>query len=656
MALRPSAAGSGPSLGERVRAWREARVGAARGELAQARLDLRPETYLLISIAAPAVLGFAGLALSLPMALLGAGAGAFVPRVYVRYLVGGEARAADDEAPRVLRAMVNRAAAGGTYPDLFAAAAEVARHRWVKADFEELLGRYYANEPLAEALAAIRPRQAGRNLALVFDALTVLAVTHQPASAAAGVLGALNEAARSNQAIARSAAAESRGLRVQALILAVVIPAPVRLPAGREPRARRAGRGHDLRAPGAAARRRAARGRGRRPVLARDAPRGVGDGPHPPRRPGRRPRRLQPADGGLRALAGGAGARRRRAGRGPAARALRAARVGRAPGLGAPPGAGRGLGRARVPALASQVSERDIVRAGLDPAALPPAEVYAAKLVLGVAILAVGFALSPFVPIALVAALPVAFAGYVFPTEYLGWLGRRRQGRLRRELPDFLALVRPLAERHALERAFSDVADALHRATGGRNLLAEQVRAAVAAYGTGVDLYAALRDVAAAADLEELDELAGSLAQARHLGKGVGDVLAEHERGLRDGERNRLAGRRLDRPAQARGHPRRRVPARVRAADRGAPVPLNARTTVKGGETMRQRLADSARRGWVLLRRGWTTFLADECGLTTLEYVIAAGIILVVLSAAILAWNNGLATKIGDLVRQLTSG
>ena len=71
---------------------------------------------------------------------------------------------------------------------------------------------------------------------------------------------------------------------------------------------------------------------------------------------------------------------------------------------------------------------------------------------------------------------------------------------------------------------------------------------------------------------------------------------------------------------------------------------------------MRQRLADSARRGWVLLRRGWATFLADESGLTTLEYVIAAGIILVVLSAAILAWNNGLATKIGELVRQLTSG
>ncbi len=55
-----------------------------------------------------------------------------------------------------------------------------------------------------------------------------------------------------------------------------------------------------------------------------------------------------------------------------------------------------------------------------------------------------------------------------------------------------------------------------------------------------------------------------------------------------------------------------------------------------------------------LLRRIWAAVHADERGLTTLEYVIAAGIILVVLAAAILAWNNGLAAKIGDLVRQLS--
>jgi Flp pilus assembly pilin Flp len=54
-----------------------------------------------------------------------------------------------------------------------------------------------------------------------------------------------------------------------------------------------------------------------------------------------------------------------------------------------------------------------------------------------------------------------------------------------------------------------------------------------------------------------------------------------------------------------------------------------------------------------LLRRAWTAFRADQRGLTTLEYVIAAGIILVVLAAAIVAWNNGLAQRIGELVGQL---
>ena len=53
------------------------------------------------------------------------------------------------------------------------------------------------------------------------------------------------------------------------------------------------------------------------------------------------------------------------------------------------------------------------------------------------------------------------------------------------------------------------------------------------------------------------------------------------------------------------------------------------------------------------LRRAWRVIHADQRGLTTLEYVIAAGIILVVLAAAILAWNNGLATRIGELVGQL---
>ena len=224
MALLPSPAQPSPGLDDRLRAAMRARLEASRSLLAQARLDVSPRTFLVLTVAAPIVLGLVGFVLSPPMGLIGALVGFFVPRLYVRYLLGGEARAADDDTPRVLRAIVNRAAAGGTYPDLFSAAAEAARHRWVRADFEEILGRYYANEPPADALADIRRRQAGRNLALLYDALHVLIRTHQPVSAAVDVLGSLGEAARSNQSIARQAAAESRGLRLQATILAVVIP------------------------------------------------------------------------------------------------------------------------------------------------------------------------------------------------------------------------------------------------------------------------------------------------------------------------------------------------------------------------------------------------------------------------------------------------
>src|SRR3989304_3572705 len=91
----------------------------------------------------------------------------------------------------------------------------------------------------------------------------------------------------------------------------------------------------------------------------------------------------------------------------------------------------------RMPALASQVSERDIVRAGIDPATLSPAEVFAAKLVLALGILGLGVALTPLVPFALIVALPIAFVGYVFPTEYLASMGRRRRDQILRAPPEY---------------------------------------------------------------------------------------------------------------------------------------------------------------------------------------------------------------------------
>ena len=95
----------------------------------------------------------------------------------------------------------------------------------------------------------------------------------------------------------------------------------------------------------------------------------------------------------------------------------------------------------RLPSLARQVDERLIVRAGLDPEVLSPAEVYAVKLVAAAGVLIVALALTPLFAGALLLGLLPAFGAYVFPTEYLGWRARRRQAlKLLRELPDFLAV------------------------------------------------------------------------------------------------------------------------------------------------------------------------------------------------------------------------
>ncbi|MBA3687640.1 MAG: hypothetical protein H0W81_02200, partial [Chloroflexi bacterium] len=117
MALLPNA--QRPSFGVRdqLRACYRHRLAAAHDGLAQARLEVSPRSFLLLSIAAPLLLGLSGLLLSPAMSLIGVLAGLFVPRWYLRWLVGNESRAADDDAPRVLRAMVHRAAARGTYPE-----------------------------------------------------------------------------------------------------------------------------------------------------------------------------------------------------------------------------------------------------------------------------------------------------------------------------------------------------------------------------------------------------------------------------------------------------------------------------------------------------------------------------------------------------------
>jgi Flp pilus assembly pilin Flp len=62
-------------------------------------------------------------------------------------------------------------------------------------------------------------------------------------------------------------------------------------------------------------------------------------------------------------------------------------------------------------------------------------------------------------------------------------------------------------------------------------------------------------------------------------------------------------------------------------------------------EDMREKLERVGWRIWIRLQ--------DQRGLTTVEYIIGASIILIVLAGAVMAWNNGLAAKINQLGQQL---
>src|ERR1035437_9150985 len=208
-----------------LRAWYSRRRAGAVRTLAQARLDLSPARYLALLYGAPVVLGLIGIIISPALAIFGVVAGLGAPRLFVRYLVAGEARDADDDAPRVLRAMINRATVGGVYRNLYEAGMDAPRHRWAQADPEELVSRSYMTHEQAGLLHELAERQAGRNLRLIFYALAVLVETHQPINAAADVLNSINTAAQQNQSIAKQAAAEGRGLRLQAIVLAIAIPA-----------------------------------------------------------------------------------------------------------------------------------------------------------------------------------------------------------------------------------------------------------------------------------------------------------------------------------------------------------------------------------------------------------------------------------------------
>ena len=219
-------AGAGPRSYASAR-WYAARIGGARALLAQARLEISPRSYLALSIAGAARVRRRRVPAVARRWRSSASSSARSCRAGTSATSSARRRARPTTTrPRVLRAMVNRAAAGR---HLSRPVRRRGRRRPPSLGEGRLRGDPRAL--LRQRAAGRRPRRGPPPPGGAEPRARLRRAHHRspgpisPRRPPAEVLGSLGEAARANQSIARQAAAESRGLRLQAAILAIVIPA-----------------------------------------------------------------------------------------------------------------------------------------------------------------------------------------------------------------------------------------------------------------------------------------------------------------------------------------------------------------------------------------------------------------------------------------------
>ena len=183
----------------------------------------------------------------------------------------------------------------------------------------------------------------------------------------------------------------------------------------------------------------------------------------------------------------------------------------------------------------ARVDQRLLEEAGLDATRFTRIDLQALRLSgAGLGLIA-GAGLGLMVPGSTLLVPLLAWAGYVVPVGVIQRRRRRRQGRIRRELPDLIGIVR------AFHRAGVPLERTLHLLAGQRAsfpVLGAEIEGAMARYGLGLSLEQALEGVAQRTGLPEVYLVVGTLVQGRRLGSGLDDGLKDHEVAARAAQRN----------------------------------------------------------------------------------------------------------------------
>jgi Flp pilus assembly protein TadB len=208
-----------------IGAWLERQLASAASELRAARLETSPRWFLTVKAVSPLLGAGLGWLVSPVCSLIGLAAGFAAPRLYVRWLVNGQAERSEAQAPYLLQTLTAQLGAGATYLEALRQARQQAADPWIRGDLETVLARFLLNEPLETALAEVRSRIRGRNLGLVLDTLALCCLTRMPAATARALLQEIGSTVQFNLSLEQEVRARTAGQRLQVWLLALLVPA-----------------------------------------------------------------------------------------------------------------------------------------------------------------------------------------------------------------------------------------------------------------------------------------------------------------------------------------------------------------------------------------------------------------------------------------------
>jgi len=183
----------------------------------------------------------------------------------------------------------------------------------------------------------------------------------------------------------------------------------------------------------------------------------------------------------------------------------------------------------------------DLRRAGIDVERFGVAELLAVKLLAAVVGAAVALLVAAAAPPLLVLVPAVTFGAFITPSIAVTRRRQARRRRLLRELPDLVGLLKAFVTAGiTLEQALHLIS-AQQASCPDPSLLAQEVRRALADYGLGMSIEQALDSMARRTGVEELEMLAGALAQGKRQGAGMERILRDQETVVRLAQRNRAA-------------------------------------------------------------------------------------------------------------------